>query len=125
MHESGFVSFLKEIIKLDKIIIGMSAGAHVFCEYYNDSIEEDVQTIQEIERNIVRGLGILKGFSCEVHFNKYSFVDNLKALRNISQSKNVVAIEERSAVVIDMNFHIIKTIGNVFSIDSKNMIRRL
>lgn len=124
--ESGFDILLKKINTTDKIILGISAGVHILCEFYNDNnITEEKQNILEIEKNIKKGLGILNGFSCEVHFNKYSFINHLYALKNISNSNNILAIEEKSAIILDKDLNIIKVFGNVFLLNSNNKLTEL
>jgi len=111
IRRTRFDVLLKYLVRREKkIVMGMSAGAHVLCDYYKSSSDFLIK----------KGMGVLN-FSCNVHFkNSREDVVELKELRTFS--KQVFAISERSALKIKGN-ELIPLGKRVFKLSNYGLIK--
>ncbi|MGM9977220.1 MAG: Type 1 glutamine amidotransferase-like domain-containing protein, partial [Clostridium sp.] len=92
---------IQEIKEFSGLIVGVSAGALVFCE---DCIITKDQYY--LETQVIEGLGLVD-FSVEVHYNG----NNDKELFSLSANRNIYAIPNGSAIFWEDN--VVKPIHNV------------
>ncbi len=110
MNKLGLTDKLSTLLKRkDQFVIGVSAGALMLNKICFISIDEDYPT-----EKIIDGLSIRSDFICEVHYETSRY----KLLKTALNKGDVIAIEENSAIFIELN--VINTVGKTYFYKQQN-----